>query len=347
VYSALEAELGALPGTGSAAKAAGFSTSDTRPRDALSSDPRQGMAGAGSVAQLPGVTSPAGPAPGGPDAAFTPPGAREVLTGPGTGAGRGRRAARADEAEETLDSGIQVRLGPIGAGPQPREAPRRDRPEPMHGSKARNRILLGAGAITLVGLLAVLLWPKSSQQSPPVQSIGGTGATQRDTPKTGTPLTVSTATGDTYTVAAAGGGPDDAPRSAAPSGQAYASGDYVLTNALDRPVLLDMDNLPADLFVRRGLVPANQLPVCQQQAGVPGDFCTLADSSRIIGLLNHSQPPTQKDGDLYMPAHASYLIRISTDLALTDQLRQQDLGLYVWRAIYIPDQQARPLKFPN
>jgi hypothetical protein len=47
-----------------------------------------------------------------------------------------------------------------------------------------------------------------------------------------------------------------------------------------------------------------------------------------------------------MPAHASYLNRVATDSPLTDQIKQQDLGLYVWRAIYITDQQAHRLPFP-
>jgi len=250
-----------------------------------------------------------------------------------------------------IGAGIQVRLGARSSGTQPRVKPRRSRATAARRRVAtRNIALLGGGATAAVALLiaGVLAWSGSggSGSPPPIRTMTGTEATQRDTPKTGPPLTVTTATGDTYTVAAAAGGTDDAPRTPPPTGHAYASVDYVLSNALDRQVLLDLTNLPGDLFIRRSLVPVSEQPVCMTQAGVPGNMCTLSDTSRIIGYLAGSKPPVQQEGDLYMPPHASYLIRISTDSALSDQIRQQDVGLYVWRAYYITDQQAHHLPFP-
>jgi hypothetical protein len=133
----------------------------------------------------------------------------------------------------------------------------------------------------------------------------------------------------------------------APGRRAYAYVDYVLTNILSRPVLLpDLSSGPADLFVKRDLVPQTVRTRCMPQAGAPEDSCTLPNEQKIIGLLEGSAAPTIQDGDKYMPAGASYLIRIETTLPVGIGLKQADLGLYVWQALYVPDRVARLIAFP-
>src|SRR5204863_4266660 len=112
------------PQFGGGGPGAGPPTAGIGPGSAPTSlDPRQGVgrtdtSGGGNLG---------GGAPGrgsaDPERSFAGTGAREVLTSPsleqGAGrGGRGRRRARGagDETRDALDSGIQVRLGPLGSG---------------------------------------------------------------------------------------------------------------------------------------------------------------------------------------------------------------------------------------
>ncbi|MCW2918301.1 MAG: hypothetical protein JWN52_6369 [Actinomycetia bacterium] len=258
------------------------------------------------------------------------------------------------------DIGIEVRIGHGAARAHERrlawEARRSGRRTTM-----RN-VGLGAGSLIVAAgvAAAVLFWsdsagsrPQKGHESSSVNpmSVGEIGPV--DTPKTGQAITVNATQGEVNALrlAAAGGGAADRPLrktgTPAPAGQTYAYADYVLTNTLSRPVLLpDLSSGPADLFVKRDVVPQTLRTRCMPQAGAPKDSCTLTNEQKIIGLLGGSAAPTIQDGDQYMPAGASYLIRIETTLPVRVGLKQADLGLYVWQALYVPDRVARLIAFP-
>jgi hypothetical protein len=173
------------------------------------------------------------------------------------------------------------------------------------------------------------------------------------TPRTGAAIRVNGTEGEqnALSLAAVGAGVTDRPLdragTPAPAGLTYAYGDYVLTNTLNRPVLLpDLGSGPGDLFVKRDFVPADLRPRCMPQAGTPAGTCTLTNQQKIIGLLAGSSGPTSQDGDEYMPTGASYLIRVETTLPVRTGIKRSDLGLYVWQALYVPDRVARPIPFP-
>ncbi|MGI8330139.1 serine/threonine protein kinase [Actinomadura scrupuli] len=257
------------------------------------------------------------------------------------------------------DSGIQVRIGRVGAGHERRAALGSRRA----GRRTRMRNAgLGAALVILVcGLAAaVFLWSDSAGSQTydgPEGDAGspmpGTDAGPVNPPRTGPAIKVNATQGEVnaLTLAAVNGGTTDRPLqktgTPAPAGQTFAYADYVLTNTLGRAVLMpDLTSGPGDLFVKRALVPETLRPRCMPQAGAPADTCTLANEQRIIGLLGRSGAPTSQDGDQYMPAGASYLIRVETTLPVGKGVTRSDLGLYVWQPLYVPDRVARPIPFP-
>lgn len=174
-------------------------------------------------------------------------------------------------------------------------------------------------------------------------------ATTAAAPKTGQALRVATPDGYAYGVAAATGGTADQPlpktETAPPSGSTYAYIDYVLTNTGTKPALL-ADPYPGDLFLPKSLVPAADQDRCMPQPGVKDGYCTLPNDSKIIAYLNGSTPPVTQNGSQFMPAGASYLVRVATNVPVSTTVKKSDLSLYVWQAVYIPDRKAVAVPFP-
>lgn len=240
------------------------------------------------------------------------------------------------------DSGIEVRIGPRTSGPYQR---RRERVE-QRRTAVRGAVIAGTAAVTVAAAAVGLYFLRDavgSQAGAQPTSSAAVGAGPVAVASQGPPVNVTTAQGDAYSMSAVTGGGAAQGTTPAPSGQTYAYADYVLTNTLSRQVLL---NLPADLFVRSALVPENLRPRCVGQSGVPQDMCSLPNTSKVIGYVNDSMAPEHRDGDDFMPPHASYLVRITTQLPIAASVTRQDLGVFVWNALYVPDQQARPIAFP-
>jgi hypothetical protein len=165
--------------------------------------------------------------------------------------------------------------------------------------------------------------------------------------KTGQKLDVNTPDGYSYSLAAVGSGTSDRPlastRTPPPQGATLAYVDYVITNAGSDEALLDF---PADLFVKRALVPASAAARCMPQPGAPADMCTLPDHTDVVNTLGFAAPRSE-DGDQYIPPGASYLVRVATDLPVTPGTKQSDLGLYVFNSRFVADRQAVDVPFPG
>jgi hypothetical protein len=164
--------------------------------------------------------------------------------------------------------------------------------------------------------------------------------------KTGAKLDVTTPDGFSYSLGAVESGTADRPlastKSPPPQGATLAYIDYVVTNTGTEAALLDF---PADLFVKRSLVPPDARNRCMPQPGAPADMCTLPDHTDVVNTLGYA-PPRSEDGDQYIPAGASYLVRVATDLPVDTSVKQSDLGLYVWNPRFVPDRRAVVVPFP-
>ncbi len=167
-------------------------------------------------------------------------------------------------------------------------------------------------------------------------------------PHTGDALDVSTPDGFTYSLAAVRFGTSDRPlmstRAKPPAGTTYAYIDYMITNTGTAPALLDF---PADLFVKRAAVPASVLAGnrCMPQPGAPADMCTLPDDTGVVNTLGYPAPKTQYE-DQYIPAGASYLVRVATTLPVTAGVTGDSAGLYVWNPRFVTSRQAVEVALP-
>ncbi|MEU8796878.1 hypothetical protein [Spirillospora sp. NPDC048819] len=228
-----------------------------------------------------------------------------------------------------------------------------------HRRKKRNAGRLGlAGALTgALGIAAVaaaivVIRPGDDlggEAARPTLAGQGSIAPERSSvpvPKTGPPIGFTTPEGYGYTLAAVKAGTAREPLGATeppPSGTTYAYADYVLTNSQRRPVLLDY---PADLFMPKEQVPASAQERCMPQAGIPDDMCTLPNHSEITARVDGSKPPIDESGSMMIPAGASYVVRIASDLPVDEDLSAGALRLYVWNARYTSDRKGIRLAFP-
>lgn len=174
---------------------------------------------------------------------------------------------------------------------------------------------------------------------------GGQGATAR-MPETGAPLNFTTPEGYGYRIAAVKTGTDARPLGATqapPNGMTYAYADYVITNTQRRPVLLDY---PADLFMPRAQVPASAQERCMPQPGIPDSLCTLPNHARVTARLDGSKAPIRDGAETMMPAGASYLVRVASDLPVKEGVSPESLKLYVWNARYTSDRKGIELSVP-
>jgi hypothetical protein len=208
----------------------------------------------------------------------------------------------------------------------------------------------GAVGIAAVAGVIVFLRPGSGGEgsAPPVlagQGDGGAG-TSVPAPEAGPPVGFTTPEGYGYSLAAVMAGTSRQPLGATqapPDGTTYAYADYVLTNSQRRPVLLDF---PADLFMPKAQVPSSAQERCMPQAGIPDDMCTLPNHSKITARVGGSKAPIEDGGDTMIPAGASYVVRIASDLPVKEDLSADDLRLYVWNARFTSDRKGVRLAFP-
>ncbi|TNY35023.1 hypothetical protein [Thermomonospora catenispora] len=206
--------------------------------------------------------------------------------------------------------------------------------------------VLGAGAL-VAGHLA--LRPDAGEEAParPRKAVRDASLTVAPSPTTGPTLSVTTPEGYTYALGAVRTGVEDRPLSQStppPPGRTHAYGEYVLTNTMRRPILLDF---PADLYLSRAHVPEELRDRCAPQAGVPDDLCTPPTHSEVVARLDGSEPPIEEDsGDRLMPPGASYLVRIATQMPMEEGIADGTVRLYVWHARFTADRRGIEVRLP-
>jgi hypothetical protein len=209
----------------------------------------------------------------------------------------------------------------------------------------------GAIAVGAIAASVVMLGPHGSDRDRPIVGTAGDAADGGAAPSgvparipagtaapAGPVLSVTTPDGYRYSMAAVAAGTREP---VAGSVRAYA--DYVLSNTQNRPILLDF---PADLFIRRAMVPKTALGRCMPQPGVPGDMCTLPDQAQIVLRLRNSKEPIVNGADTFIPPGASYVVRVTTDLPVKKNAVRDDLRLYVWNVRFTTDRKAIEVAFP-
>ncbi|MEU8804307.1 hypothetical protein [Spirillospora sp. NPDC048819] len=238
-------------------------------------------------------------------------------------------------------SGVQVRLGS-----REREQERRARQR-----AGRRSGLVAAGVLVLAGLVMVGLvltrGPGDGGESAAAGERPQGGADVR-LPSAGAPIEVGTADGSKYKLAAVTSGASDGAvttfQSSPPSGTSFPYIEYLLTNPTAEKVLLDF---PGDVFVKRELVTPDARGRCMPQAGVPEDMCTPPTKSKVVRRLAGGALIPGEGGDKYMAPGATYLVRATVDVPVQNDIAREDMGLYVWKQLYMADQRAKPVPFPG
>ncbi|TDD69743.1 hypothetical protein [Actinomadura rubrisoli] len=258
---------------------------------------------------------------------------------------RDERAGATGPMGRRETSGVQVRLGS-------REARKRARRARRAG---RRRGLVAVGVFVLAALVTAGLVLTSGSKDGGDGGDGGAaagggppGAAAGRLPRSGAPIEVGTADGAKYRIAAVTGGVSDgvmtSVQSSPPAGTSFAYVEYVLTNPTRQKVLLDF---PGDVFVKRDLVTPQARGRCMPQAGVPEDMCTPPTKSDVVRRLAGGGLIAGDGGDKYMPPGASYLVRATVDVPVERRLTRADVGLYVWKQLYMADQLAKQAPFPG
>src|SRR4051812_16172133 len=102
----------------------------------------------------------------------------------------------------------------------------------------------------------------------------------------GPPMTLTSTDGFQYSLVALDSGIAD--------GTAYI--DYALINDSNKEAPLEQ---PGDLFITRSKV--SDLSKCMPQPGAEADICSVANTTKIIGMLGTSERPVTREGDKFMP----------------------------------------------
>ncbi|WP_170177585.1 serine/threonine protein kinase [Thermomonospora umbrina] len=246
----------------------------------------------------------------------------------------------------TDTSGIEVRIRGRASGRRAAASERR------RGRAARrNSTVAGLLAGTVLVGSALIVWNSGVADSALGRSsgrlAGGPGG-EAVPSRTGPAVEVETTHGYRYRLSAIG---YDADPQAVPAGQspppgtAYLHADYVLSNPLEKPVLLDL--YTADVFVKRARLPEGARGRCMWHNGVPEDMCTPPAKPRVLSRLSGGPPTGGAGGDRYMAPGASYVVRVGLDLPMEADLRPGDLRLYVWRQTYMADTLVKEIPFPR
>ncbi|MFS2291558.1 MAG: hypothetical protein FWJ90_02495, partial [Actinomadura sp.] len=72
----------------------------------------------------------------------------------------------------------------------------------------------------------------------------------------------------------------------------------------------------------------------------------LPNNSKVTARVDGSEPPVEEDGAMMIPAGASYVVRIASELPVKKGVSADDLRLFVWNARYTSDRKGIELAFP-
>ncbi|MBE1533510.1 hypothetical protein [Actinomadura algeriensis] len=303
--------------------------------------------------------APTSPIVHGPPPGWTPEPSGVGPRGEGAGTYRAGGAPREPDAPVSTTgpmgtretSGVQVRLGTQdGRARRERARAERARAERPRSGKGRRAGFVAAGVVALAGLVmgGVVLSSSTREGDAGSAALGGAerpnGSASAALPLAGTPVEVGTADGSRYRIAAVTAGVHDEAMSSAPSGRSYPYIEYILTNPKDEKVLLDF---PGDVFVTARLVAADARGRCMPQAGVPEDMCTPPTKSRVVKSLAGGDLLPGAGGDKWMPPGSSYMVRATVSVPVDRRIGRTDMGLYIWKQLYVSDQLAKPAPFPR
>ncbi|RFU38850.1 hypothetical protein DZF91_25515 [Actinomadura logoneensis] len=256
-------------------------------------------------------------------------------------------ARTSDELGVRETSGVDVRIA------SSRSERHRIRREQRGRAGRRKGLLAGAGLLVVLAAAvgAFVLMPGSDggkgEGDPSAGASRSVPTRSGPMPKTGTTVSVATADGDRYQLGVVDTGTSEGTatqQTTAPSGYGFAYVEYVLSNPGREKVLLDF---PGDVFVKRSRVESSGRARCMPQVGAPEDMCTPPTHSDVVRSLRGGQLVAGDGDDKYMPPGSAYLVRATVDVPVEKQLKTGDLRLFIWKRLYMGDQDAKEAPLPR
>lgn len=257
-------------------------------------------------------------------------------------------ARGSDELGVRETSGVEVRIG------SSRSERNRLRREQRGRDGRRKGVLIGAGALVVAAaaVAALVLIPGSDggKDGGTAASGGGTPSVPAQggaMPKTGTQVTVATTDGSRYQLGVVDTGTAEGAatqQTTAPTGYGFAYIEYVLSNPGKEKVLLDY---PGDVFVKLSRLEKSARGRCMPQVGAPETMCTPPTHSDVVKTLRGGQLVAGDGEDKYMPPGSSYLVRATVDVPVAKTLRPGDLRLFIWKRLYMGNQDAKEAPLPR
>ncbi len=191
--------------------------------------------------------------------------------------------------------------------------------------KALPAILAAVVAVVAIGLVVFLVRPDGGSDDAPRRDVPAAA----DAPRTGQQLKFTSTEDFSYSMGAIEAGLE--------SGRAYI--DYLVTNTSGRTAPFEA---PAQLYLPEEDAGTK---LCASQEGVAEGLCSPPTETKIVGAVGGAQP--SPDGvDQYMPADASFVVRVSTKEPVAEGAQADSLRLYVWDVRFVTNRIAQVLPLP-
>ncbi|GAA2733782.1 hypothetical protein [Actinocorallia aurantiaca] len=192
--------------------------------------------------------------------------------------------------------------------------------------KALPGVIAAAVAVVAVGVVVFLVRSGGETADP----ASGNVPAAASTPRTGTQLGFTSTEDFSYSLGAIKAGLDSGRR-------AYI--EYLVANTSGRTAPFEA---PGQLFLPK---EESGNEACVDQEGTEVGLCSPPTESEIVGFVGDARP--SPDGvDQYMPAGASFIVRVTTEDPVTESADAANLRLYVWDVRFVRNRIAQGLPLP-
>ena len=230
--------------------------------------------------------------------------------------------------------GVLSRIVPICCGSNPLLDPlgrslsgtHRARSAKKKPGKTLPAVIATAVTVVAIGVVVFLVRPGGETANPASQDAPAASST----PRTGTQLGFTSTEDFAYSLGAIKAGLD--------SGR-HAYIEYLVANTSGRTAPFEA---PGQLFL---LKEESGSEACVDQEGTEVGLCSPPTESEIVGFVGDARP--SPDGvDQYMPAGASFIVRVTTKDPVAETADVANLRLYVWDVRFVRNRIAQGLPLP-
>ncbi|MEO3783119.1 hypothetical protein ABGB12_07310 [Actinocorallia sp. B10E7] len=187
-------------------------------------------------------------------------------------------------------------------------------------------VIAAAVAVVAIGVAIFLIRPGEETADPASQNAPAAAST----PETGTRLELTSTEDYSYSLGAIKADLDS-------EGHAYI--EYLVTNTSGQTVPFEA---PGQLFLPQEEAGTK---VCADQEGTDAGLCSPPTKWEIAGFVGDT-PPSPDGVDQYMPAGASFIVRVTTKSPVAESADVANFKLYVWDVRFTRNRIAQEIPLP-